>query len=241
MAEIVWFVNHGYKVFSYDCTGTHASEGKGTRGMAQSAFDLNAALSCIEEEGDLKTLPVLLFGHSWGAYAAAAVLAGLPGYRGIRIAAAVCVSGYNTPNGIVLEHAKKMIGPLAFLEFPFMALENFFRFGRASTVSAVQSINASSVPVLVIHGAGDKVVPFNSSSIIARQKRITNPEVEYYIRDKEGQNGHNDLFLSARAVNYALQMKADGSGEIDPLIMGELDEEFMTRVNVFFEKSLRKR
>ena len=47
-----------------------SSGGSGTRGLAQSALDLDAALTRAEQED----LPILLFGHSWGGYAAAAVL-----------------------------------------------------------------------------------------------------------------------------------------------------------------------
>jgi len=234
MAETIWFVDHGYRVFSYDCTGSHTSEGKGTMGMAQSAFDLDAALSYIEGNDDLNKTPVLLYGHSWGAYGAAAVL-----IRPHHITAAVCVSGYNTPNGIIFESAWGMAGPLVCLEFPFMALENFFRFGKASLVSAVQGINSTSTPVLIIHGTGDKIIRFNGASIIAKQKYITNANAEYYIRDKKGQDGHNNLYLSERAVNYEQEMKDKSYREIDPLIMGELDEEFMNRVNQFYEKSLK--
>ena len=233
IAETIWFVNHGYRVFSYDCTGSHTSEGKGTMGMAQSALDLDAALSYIGGNDELNKLPVLLYGHSWGAYGAAAVLAGQHS-----VTAAVCVSGYNTPNGIIFESARKIAGPLLIPEYPFMALENFFRFGKASLVSAVQGINAASVPVLVIHGTGDKIVRFNGEAIIARRNCITNAKAEYFIRDKEGQNGHNNLYLSKRAVDYEKEMKGRNYNEIDPLVMGELDEDFMNRVNEFYKKSL---
>jgi pimeloyl-ACP methyl ester carboxylesterase len=217
LEEIIWFVDHGYRVFSYDGTGTNASEGKGTRGMAQSVLDLYAALSHIEREDELSALPLLLYGHSWGAYAAASVPANLPEGLKERVAAVVSISGYNSPNGICREHAKKAIGPIAVIEYPFIALENFFLFGKASAVSAAHSINAASVPVLIIHGTKDKMIDFNGASIIAQKNRIVNPKAEYYIRDKEGQNGHNDLFCAAS---------------------GELDEEFMNRINLFYEKYL---
>ena len=54
----------GYSVLTYDATGTGASGGSGTRGLAQSALDLDAALTRAEQED----LPILLFGHSWGGY-----------------------------------------------------------------------------------------------------------------------------------------------------------------------------
>ena len=72
LPETMHFVDSGYSVLTYDATGTGASGGSGTRGLAQSALDLDAALTRAEQED----LPILLFGHSWGGYAAAAVLGG---------------------------------------------------------------------------------------------------------------------------------------------------------------------
>ena len=64
LPETMHFVDSGYSVLAYDATGTGASGGSGTRGLAQSALDLDAALTRAEQED----LPILLFGHSWGGY-----------------------------------------------------------------------------------------------------------------------------------------------------------------------------
>jgi pimeloyl-ACP methyl ester carboxylesterase len=211
--EAQWFVARGYRVFMYDCTGTAASEGKGTMGTAQSAIDLAAALDYIKNDAALGELPLLLYGHSWGGYAAAAVLA-----KGYDITASVSISGYNTPGGVVYEQAKRIMGPLAALEYPFMMMENFFRFGGEASVSAVSAINAAGKPILIVHGTGDREIFFDGASIIARKNEITNPYAEYLVRDQEGRNGHNNLFL-----------------------VGEyLDTEFMEQVEVFYKKYLNR-
>ena len=44
LPETMHFVDSGYSVLAYDATGTRASGGSGTRGLAQSALDLDAAL-----------------------------------------------------------------------------------------------------------------------------------------------------------------------------------------------------
>ena len=43
LPETMHFVDSGYSVLAYDATGTGASGGSGTRGLAQSALDLDAA------------------------------------------------------------------------------------------------------------------------------------------------------------------------------------------------------
>ena len=44
LPETMHFVDNGYSVLAYDATGTGASGGSGTRGLAQSALDREAAL-----------------------------------------------------------------------------------------------------------------------------------------------------------------------------------------------------
>ncbi|MDR1143848.1 MAG: lysophospholipase [Spirochaetaceae bacterium] len=233
MAETIWFVNHGYRVFTYDGTGSHASEGRGTTGMAQSKIDLDAALRYIEKTGGLKDLPVLLYGHSWGGYAAAAILA-----ADHPITASVSVAGYNTPGGIVYETAQKLTGPLAPLIYPAIRLNNFFRFGREANAAAVPAINASRTPILIIHGTGDRTIRYDGASIIARRYQITSPGAEFYVRSGEGQNGHGSLFLSAAALAYAEQIQDSPAAERDKFKLAELDEDYMNTVNGFYEKHL---
>ena len=71
--EMAYFVDEGYCVMTYNCTGTYTSEGKGTTGLSQSPIDLHNALLFVESDPDLKDKDVYLFGHSWGGYAAAAI------------------------------------------------------------------------------------------------------------------------------------------------------------------------
>jgi pimeloyl-ACP methyl ester carboxylesterase len=203
-SEALWFVSRGYRVFMYDCTGAAASEGKGTIGTAQSAIDLAAALEYIKTDDNLKVLPVLLYGHSWGGYAVAAVLA-----KGYDITASVSISGYNNPNGVAYEQAKKIMGPLATLEYPFFVLENFFRFGKEASVSSLKAINTSGKPILIIHGSADKEILFDGSAIIAQKNEITNPAAEYLVRSAEGQNGHNDLFLAGEYLDMGFMEQVD--------------------------------
>ena len=96
LPETMHFVDSGYSVLTYDATGTGASGGSGTRGLAQSALDLDAALTRAKQE----SLPILLFGHSWGGYAAAAVLGGSHD-----VTASVCAAGFDTPLDLMRQTA----------------------------------------------------------------------------------------------------------------------------------------
>lgn len=74
MDHIVWFVDHGYRVFASDLTGSGNSGGKGIMGMPQSAIDMDAILTYIENDPELSGMKKVLYGHSWGAYGVTAVL-----------------------------------------------------------------------------------------------------------------------------------------------------------------------
>ena len=108
MAETLYFVDNGWRVFSFDCTGSYESEGKGAKGLPQSVVDLNSALGYIESDSALKDLPVMLYGHSWGGYAVAAVL-----NYGHDVAAAASIAGFNAPMEILFERAERMMGSIA--------------------------------------------------------------------------------------------------------------------------------
>ena len=117
LSEALYFVDHGYQVLCYSNTGCWDSEGKNCVGLSQSLLDLDAALTWAEGESRFDGLPVLLYGHSWGGYAAAAVL-----HFDHRVTAAASVAGFNDPLPMILSWGEDMIGPLVYAEYPFIWL-----------------------------------------------------------------------------------------------------------------------
>lgn len=71
--EIMYFVDQGWSVLCYDYTGCYNSEGRNMVGYTQSVYDLDAVLTYVESEERFAEKPLLLFGHSLGAYDSAAV------------------------------------------------------------------------------------------------------------------------------------------------------------------------
>jgi len=239
-------------VFSFDCTGSHESEGKGTIGLPQSVLDLSAALDYVESDSTLKDLPVMLYGHSWGGYAVAAVL-----NCDHDIAAAASIAGFNAPMGILFEQAKEMMGAFAYVEYPFMWAYQTMLFGRAARLTAVDGINSADTAVMVIHGDKDKTVSYDSAGIIAHKSEITNPNVVYKTCTTENHNGHRNLFRSDAAAEYINQKNleyrelyelyngsipddvlADYYTNMDRTLASELDTDFMDEINRFFERRL---
>lgn len=184
--EMIDFVKHGYRVMTYDNTGTAKSDGKGTTGLSQSAVDLHNALCFAENDELLKDLPVYLFGHSWGGHAVTAVL-----NYGHEVQAVVSVAGYNSNGGIMLEWMKSSMGMggFAYLVFPFAAFWSWTSAHGAYGYTGVKGINGSDVPVLIIQGGRDDMVW--DDSLYNHRDEITNGKTEYcFFADA----GHNDIF-----------------------------------------------
>ncbi len=252
LAETLYFVDHGWRVFAYDNTGTHESEGKNTIGPSQSLLDLKAALTYIKCEATLHSLSVMVYGHSWGAYASAAIL----GYS-FDIAAVVSIAGFDSPLGLLQEQARNQMGMTSPIVYPFVWLQQKKLFGDRVHHSATKGINRSNTPVMVIHGDEDDAISYYGASIIAHQKEITNPNVRFIPYNVENHNGHNNIFRSDAALEYTnlqnlayreLYDRYDGEipdrlkkefyEGIDRFQVSEIDVGFMDMINEFFEDQL---
>ena len=198
LAQALYFVDHGYQVLCYSNTGCWDSEGKNCVGLNQSVLDLDAALDWVEGESRFDGVPVFLFGHSWGGYAVTAVLH----FGHEQVAASASVAGFNKAMPMIVEWGEGMIGPLVYVEYPFIWLNQMLTFGDTFGLTAVDAINGTDTPVLILHGNDDTTVGYNTVSIISQKDRITNPNVEYVVCSQPPQNDHNKLFQSVESIAY---------------------------------------
>lgn len=250
--EIIWLVNHGWKVFAYDATGSCESEGDGTNGLPQSALDLDCALTFAENDTRLSGMPVFLFGHSWGGYAVTAVL-----NFDHEIAASASIAGYSDPMEMMTEFTERMMGNATYAVYPFMWIYNKWLFGGYSDLSAIDGINNSDTPVLIIHGNEDAMISYDRSSIISKRNKIVNPNVEYITYSEQGINGHSSIFNSKNSVEYIEKINKDYeqlfdkyNGEIpdseienyyasvDREKVNAVNDEMLNSINEFYEKYL---
>lgn len=220
LKELLWFIDKGWRVFAYDATGSGHSEGGGTRGLPQSALDLDAALTFAESDARLNSLPVYLMGHSWGGYAAAAVL-----NFDHKIAGSASISGYNEPIEMILEWTENM-GEFRYAMTPFVWIYNKVLFGQYSGMTAVNGINKSDIPVLIIHGTEDGTIGYNKSGIISEKEHITNPNAQYITIDG---GGHNNIFYTKEALEYIKEFNKNYS-EIYDHYNGEIPEDVLEKI-----------
>lgn len=250
--EIIWFVDKGWRVFAYDATGSCESEGDGTKGLSQSALDLDCALNYIESDSRLKDMKVFLFGHSWGGYAVTAVM-----NFGHDIAASASIAGYAYPMEMIMEFADGMMGKASNLLYPFIWADNKALFGKYSSLSAIDGINSGDIPVLVIHGKEDQMIGYDRSSIISKKDSITNPNAEYYTVGGD-YCGHNNIFHSDEANKYLEEVDKEfekkagmyEDGEVPDDVKEEfinnadkekangVNTEMLEKINSFYEKAM---
>ncbi|MBP3922060.1 MAG: alpha/beta hydrolase [Ruminiclostridium sp.] len=253
MDVIHYFCKKGWTVLAYNHSGCFTSGGENQKGLAQSLIDLDAALTFCENDERLKNLPKVLFGHSMGGYAVCSVL-----NFNHDIKAVASFSGYNTPYEELCFFVRKFVGDVfAVTQYPFMWIYNKLLFGDMADISAVDGINKADVPIMIVHGNNDTIVPHDSAGIISHKEQITNTNVRYVLRTEEILNTHTKVIYSGNAAEYSeeadkkLDMLQDKYSDeipenelkayyesLDKFRMSELDEEIFDNINRMFEQAI---
>lgn len=252
ISDIIWLVNHGYEVFTYDFTGTGDSEGRHINGITQQAKDLKACLRFLKTQEEFKDRKILLYGHSMGAYGVAEDI-----NASSQIAAVVSISGFNRPLQQILRTVKNEKGTFAMISLALpLYLVSFFHLGFSHDASSVHQISKSRKPVMVVHGVKDEDVDFNHGSIIAYRGKIKNPNVEYVIVSDPKHYGHLSILASTACVDYQNRKKAQYAEllkqyngdknqamtelfkDFDKAKANEANDVLMEKTDKFFQKSL---
>jgi len=254
LPQIKYFVDQGWRVFAYDATGSFDSEGKTTKGFPQALLDLDAALNYIDSLETFEDIPIFLFGHSWGGYAVANIL-----HYDHEIAGVATVSGANSPMEMIIEQGRSMMGRFIDIEYPYLWLYQRIVFGKTASLNALDAINQSDVPVLIIHGVEDESVAYGGSSIISNSEAITNPHARTMTQSEPGRSGHNDLFRSDESLDYIdevnsvylklynryeqnipYEVKQEFYAEIDRALAQDINRDLMDAIDSFFMESIDK-
>jgi len=251
---IMYFVDRGWRVFAYNNTGVGGSEGDSILGLTQSAVDLDAALTYIENTSAFNDLPVMLVGHSWGGFAVCSVL----NYNH-NVNAVVSFAGFNIAQELFKEEGVSITGGFFYILTPqFWVIEKQL-FGSVANLTAVGGINKSNIPVMIVQSSDDKVIKADTTSIYAYRNKITNPHVDIVFFDGENVTGHEYVYRSKameeyretaqsnyeeyqtanqieKATNADLAKWAEGYG-FDKFKANELNPELMERINDLFNNA----
>ena len=154
MAVADYFTSHGYLVFAYDATGNDKSEGASGVGMEQGIIDLSHAIDYVEHDRVMRHYPIVLFGHSWGAYCVGAVLNVHP-----EVKAVVAVSGFNSTTDYFryVADVEDTDGTLSMLA-PYVERIEKQKFGKYADYTALKGFANTEAGIMIIHSKDDQNV-----------------------------------------------------------------------------------
>lgn len=245
--EINFFAQKGYLVLAYDNTGTCASEGNKINGFAQGIIDLKFALEFVKEREDLKDMPIILAGHSWGAYSACNVSAIV---EDASIKGIVAFSPFNSMNKLIRDIAKSQTKVNLSILSPFFDLINLIKFGKTGVLRTCDTINSNSIPTLVMHGGNDMQVTIKNSPV-GRPNRIKDNEnartVLYESKfhnvylAKDAEQYLNDTFAKIATLGKNTPEAYEVYQNIDYALITKEDLNVMETAVSFMEECIMKR
>jgi hypothetical protein len=150
-----YLATYGYTVFAYDATGNDESEGDSVVGIPQGLIDLDYAIQFIKENDEFDNLPLMLFGHSWGAYSVGSVLNIHPD-----IEAVVMVAGFNKSLDILREEGLRIMGDSFSVLMPYFSVLERIKFGHYSSYNCIDGFDASNAGVMIVHSLDDNMISF---------------------------------------------------------------------------------
>lgn len=190
-----WFVSQGYDLLAVDLTSSGHSEGNGIDGLHRSAYDVKAAYDAIKDRETYSNLPLILTGHAWGAYGAAASMS-----LGVPADYLISFSGFSDPKEMMFAYSKQYVSFLAYLSKWTYDLWLDRNIGEAASLSGIAGINQSSAKIFLVQGKKDDFIQYNSRiSLYGSRDSIKNHKLETFLV-----SGATNLcpWLSDEARNY---------------------------------------
>lgn len=193
----------GYYVFAYDATANDESEGDAVGGLPQGLIDLDYAIDFVDAIEEIRDLPVMLMGYSWGALSAVNVLNNHP-----EVKAVVSLAGCNRSLDLIEYQGCKRVGKIARVLLPFAWLHEYLTYGDYAFTTAIKGFEKSECRVMVVHGAKDRTVPIEYGYEAFYQKYAQDERfvfLKYSDRDHDlldVRKGVRDLELMDRIADF---------------------------------------
>ena len=146
--------SNGYYVFAYDATGNDESEGKAIGGLPQGIIDLDYAINFTKTINEVKDLPLMLMGYSWGGFSVSNVL----NYHN-EVKAVVAIAGWNESENLIEYYSSDYVGPFGKLLLPFVDVHEYFKYGKYCQASAMKSFENTDAKIMIVHSEDDETVP----------------------------------------------------------------------------------
>lgn len=242
-----FFTSKGYVVFAYDATGNDESQGSSVKGIPQGLIDLNYAIKFVKETPDFDGLPIMLFGHSWGAYSAGSVLNLRPDVKAV-----VMVAGFNKSMDIIEEEGKRIAGDGINALLPYISLYERIKFGKYSSYNCNAGFENTDAGVMIIHSADDEMISEEHSFHVFHDIYKDNPRFNFVKYENRGHdyiyrsdtsreykdefNRKFDKYLDSLDEEFTAEIKASYLNDnLDKKLLYDLDEELMNSIVKFYD------
>lgn len=181
LPEIHHFAAQGYKVFSFAYSGYTGSTGH-FYGFPQAVIDLKNALDYVDDG----SLPVILMGHSMGAYAVCAVrqCTDKPVDR------IVAYAPFFSSDEAVIAEATGNIPKFGKLLCGLILPMQRILFGRNCNPNAVVGLSRAKTPTLVLQGSEDVEVTLDGCALYAHRNELYDAPVIFRLVQEEESSGH---------------------------------------------------
>lgn len=170
--SVLWLTLEGYDVFTFDYRGYGRSDGKTTLDGVHT--DAQAALETIIKLPNINKERIFILGQSLGGAIAVYTVATSPYKKYIK--AVIIDSAFSSYRGIAREKLGQFILTWPF-QYPLSLLFNDYY----SPVRWIRQV--SPIPILILHGKQDKIVPFHHGDILYRE--ASSPK-DIWITETEG-------------------------------------------------------
>ena len=198
-----FMTQNGFYVFAYDATANDESEGEVMGGLPQGFIDLDYAISYAQSIDEIKELPIVLMGYSWGAMSSTNVLNYHP-----EVKAVVSMAGWNKSMDMIDYVGCDMVGGVAKLLLPFASIYEYIQYGEYASSTSMKGFENSNCPVMIVHGELDDTIPMAYGYDTYYEKYGDSDRFifkKYDDRDHDvmrDESGKHDLALMAEVVKF---------------------------------------
>ena len=234
-----YFARAGHLVVIFDGMGIGRSTGESIHGLPQHMLDTAAVLDYVAADAALSALPLLLYGHSWGGYAADAVLCCKP----YPVQAIVSVSAYHVPLAVMAATLREKYGRgLSRILIIPPAMFQRMSFGAAASYSAAGGLKLAACPVLVVHSKEDAVVPFGENYQKIRAAHAGKPNFQFWALEGGNHNIGIPHDVNEQRMQLQRELRQAGAQETLRTALWEMqlivDEEMLERFAAFYDEAL---
>lgn len=159
LVDIDYLCKEGYKVLAYDQYGVGLSEGKSMVSFSTGIYVAENVIKQVKEKNLNTDLPIILYGHSWGAYCVCGALK-----KNQFIKKAIIRSGFVDPIEETLYMIKQLSKPLYYIVRPLYRITYLILFSHSNMVKANKCIQKNNkTQCLIIQAKDDTMIAPNSS------------------------------------------------------------------------------